>query len=118
MAMEQAVKEGVSFALTDEQRALRELAHEFAEKEIRPKAAEYDEHQTHPADVIARAHEIGLMNLHIPVEHGGPELSVFDGGLVNEELCWGCSGMGTAIMLNGLGAGPAIIARTDAPKRQ
>ncbi len=70
--MATTVGTGVSFALTEEQRALRDLAHEFAEKEIRPKAAEYDEHQTHPADVIARAHEIGLMNLHVPVEYGGP----------------------------------------------
>ena len=116
--MATTVGTGISFALTEEQRALRDLAREFAEKEIRPKAAEYDEHQTHPADVIARAHEIGLMNLHIPVEYGGPDLSVFDGGLVNEELCWGCSGMGTAIMVNGLGAGPVIIAGSEEQKRR
>ena len=65
---------GLSFALTDEQKALRELAHEFAEKEIRPKAAEYDEHPTHPADVIAKAHEVGLMNLARPEELGGAGL--------------------------------------------
>ena len=95
--IEQAVAEGVSFTLTEEQRALRELAHEFAAKEIRPKAAEYDVHMTHPADVIAKAHEVGLMNLHVPAEYGGPELSLFDGVLVGEELSWGCSGIGTAI---------------------
>jgi acyl-CoA dehydrogenase len=77
---------GVSFGLTEEQRALRALAHEFAEKEIRPKAAEYDEHATHPADVIAQAHECGLMNVHVPEEHGGPGLPVFEGMLVGEEL--------------------------------
>ena len=74
MATAAAIGTGVSFALTDEQRALRELAHEFAEKEIRPKAAEYDEHQTHPADVIAKAHEVGLMNPHVPEELGGAGL--------------------------------------------
>jgi acyl-CoA dehydrogenase len=114
---EQGVADGVSFALSDEQRALRELAHEFAAKEIRPKAAEYDEHQTHPADVIARAHEIGLMNVHIPAEYGGAELGLLEGTLVGEELCWGCSGMGTAIAVNGLGAGPVVIAGTDEQKR-
>jgi acyl-CoA dehydrogenase len=66
MATTEAIGTGVSFALTDEQRALRELAHDFAEREIRPKAAEYDEHATHPADVIAKAHETGLMNVHLP----------------------------------------------------
>ena len=61
--IEEAVQGGVSFALTDEQKELRALAREFAEKEIRPKAAEYDVAMKHPADVIAKAHELGLMNL-------------------------------------------------------
>ena len=61
---------------------------------------------THPADVIAKAHELGLMNLHIPVEYGGLGLGAFDGMLVGEELNWGCTGIGTSIGANGLGAGP------------
>jgi acyl-CoA dehydrogenase len=75
---ERAVAGGPAFSLTDEQRALRELAHDFAEKEIRPKTAEYDVHMTHPADVLAKAHTVGLMNLHIPAEYGGAELSLLD----------------------------------------
>jgi len=116
--VEQGVAGGISFALTDEQKALRELAHEFAEKEIRPKEAVYDEHQTHPADVIAKAHEVGLMNLNIPEAYGGPGLGCFDGLLVGEELNWGCSGIGTAIGCNGLGAGPVLVAGTEEQKRQ
>src|SRR5919206_137404 len=50
--LEERLETGVSFALTDEQKALRELAHEFAEREIRPRAAKYDERQQHPADVV------------------------------------------------------------------
>ena len=52
--IETGLANGVSFALTDEQKELRALAREFAEKEIRPKSAEYDEHQTHPAEVVGR----------------------------------------------------------------
>src|ERR687896_150367 len=115
---EAAVAGGVSFALTDEQKELRALAREFAEKEIRPKAAEYDEHQTHPADVIAKAHELGLMNLHVPGSLGGPELPAFDSMLVGEELSWGCSGIGTSISANGLGAAPVLIAGTDEQKER
>ena len=89
--VEHAAATGPSFALSDEQKALRELAREFAEKEIRPKAAEYDEHQTHAAEVVAKAHEVGLMNLNVPAEYGGPELSLFEGAIVSEELCWGCA---------------------------
>ena len=47
--LEERTAGGVSFGLTDEQKALRELAHDFAEREIRPKEREYDEHSTHPA---------------------------------------------------------------------
>ncbi|HEY7794036.1 MAG TPA: acyl-CoA dehydrogenase family protein [Gaiellaceae bacterium] len=116
--IEERVETGVSFELTDEQKGLRALAREFAEKEIRPKAAGYDEHQTHPADVIAKAHELGLMNIHVPEEYGGPGLPGFDGMLIGEELNWGCSGIGTSILANTLGAGPVLIAGSDEQKRQ
>src|SRR5438128_10912029 len=109
---------GVSFALTDEQKALRELAHEFAEKEIRPRAAEYDEKSIHPADVIAKAHELGLMNAHIPEEYGGLGLSGFDGMLIGEELSWGCSGIAVSIVANTLGAAPLLIAGTDEQRQR
>ncbi len=119
MAMtEQSVASGISFALTDEQRALRELAHEFAEREIRPKAAEYDEHSTHPADVIAKAHEVGLMNPHVPEEVGGVGLGAIEGILVGEELCWGCSGIGTSIVANILGALPVMVAGSEDQRRR
>ena len=116
--VEETTTSGVSFALTDEQRDLRALAHEFAEKEIRPRAAEYDEHSTHPADVIAKAHELGLMNVHIPEEFGGPGLSIFDGILVGEELSWGCAGITVSIVANTLGAAPVVLAGTDEQKQR
>jgi acyl-CoA dehydrogenase len=116
--LEQTTTTGVSFGLTDEQRDLRALAHEFAEKEIRPRAAEYDENSTHPEDVIAKAHELGLMNIHIPEEFGGPGLSAFDGILIGEELSWGCSGMAVSITANGLGAAPVLLSGTDEQKRE
>jgi acyl-CoA dehydrogenase len=115
-ATEQAVAGGVSFALTDEQKELRRLAREFATKEIRPVAAEHDVHMRHPVEVIAKAHEVGLMNLHVPVEYGGLGLSAFDGMLVGEEVNWGCTGIGTSIGANGLGAGPLLIAGSDEQK--
>jgi acyl-CoA dehydrogenase len=118
MATAEAIGTGVSFALSDEQRALKELAHEFAEKEIRPRAAEYDEHQTHPADVIAKAHDVGLMNPHIPEELGGAGLGSMDGAILGEELCWGCAGIGTAIVANILGALPMLIAGTEEQQRE
>jgi acyl-CoA dehydrogenase len=109
---------GVSFALTDEQKELRALAREFATKEIRPKAAECDVAMRHPAEMIEQAHALGLMNLHVPLEYGGLGLGTFDGMLVGEELNWGCTGIGTSLGANSLGAGPVLIAGTDEQKAQ
>src|ERR687885_1433138 len=116
--MATTVGAGVSFALTEEQKALRALAREFAEKEMRPRAAAYDEHSTHPADVIAKAHSLGLMNVHIPEEYGGLGLPGLDGSLIGEELSWGCSGMAVSIVANTLGAGPVLLAGSDEQKRE
>src|SRR5689334_9933626 len=113
--VEQAVG-GVSFALSDEQKELRSLARAFATNEIRPRAAQYDVSMTHPVDVIEMAHALGLMNLHVPAEYGGLGLNAFDGMLVGEELNWGCTGIGTSLGANGLGAGPVIIAGTEEQK--
>jgi acyl-CoA dehydrogenase len=118
MATTDATATGVSFALTEEQKALRELARDFADNEIRPKAAVYDEHSTHPEDVIAKAHELGLMNIHVPEELGGLGLGAFEGMLVGEELNRGCSGIGTSIGANGLGAGPVILAGSEEQKAE
>src|SRR5579885_1650052 len=109
---------GISFALTEEQKELRRLARSFAEREIRPREAECDAQMRHPAEVIAKAHELGLMNLHVPERYGGPGLPTFDGMLVGEELYWGCSGIGTSITANGLGSGPVIGFGSDEQKRE
>src|SRR5262249_49625130 len=118
MAAIEQLTEGISFALSDEQRALRELAREFADNEIRPKAAPYDEHATPPADVIVKAHDVGLMNVHLPEEYGGPGLSAFAGMLIGEELSWGCSGIAVSLIANTLGAAPVMLAGTDEQKRE
>ena len=52
----------VDFTLTDEQKNLREMAHDFAVKEIRPVAWEYDRDGTWPEEIIKKAWEVGLMN--------------------------------------------------------
>jgi acyl-CoA dehydrogenase len=116
--MERGLATGISFELSDEQKALRHLAREFAENEIRPKAAEYDERSTHPKDVVEKAHEVGLMNPHIPEEFGGLGLPGFDGMLIGEELSRGCAGIAVSIVANTLGAGPVLLAGTDDQKRE
>jgi acyl-CoA dehydrogenase len=108
----------VDFTLTDEQKALRELAHDFAEKEIRPKAWEYDKDGTWPQDIIDKAWEVGLMNTHIPEEYGGPGVGYLDGCLIEEELSWGCSGIQTSVGCNGLATAPVILAASEELKKE
>ena len=108
----------VDFTLTDEQKDLRELAHNFAEKEIRKVAWEYDRDGTWPQDIIDKAWEVGLMNTHIAEEYGGPGLDYLSGCLIEEEMGWGCSGIGTSLMANGLASAPVSIGGTEEAKKK
>jgi acyl-CoA dehydrogenase len=108
----------IDFSLTDEQKSLRELAHAFAQHEIRPVAWEYDRDATWPQEIIDQAHEIGLMNTHVPEEYGGPGLSALDGCLIEGELGWGCSGIATSLGANGLAAAPVLPAGSEDVKRE
>ena len=76
----------IQLELSDEQKSLIELARQFGEKEMAPVAAHYDKTMEYPMPVIKKAHEVGLMNTHIPQDFGGLGLSVFDGCLIAEEL--------------------------------
>jgi acyl-CoA dehydrogenase len=108
----------VDFTLTDEQQALQDMAHDFAEKEIRPVAWEYDRDATWPEAVLRKAWELGLMNAHLPEEYGGPGVSAFEGALIEEELSWGCSGIATSIAANGLATVPILLGASEALKRR
>ena len=107
----------VDFTLTDEQKDLRELAHNFAEREIRPVAWDYDRDGTWPQEIIEKAWEVGLMNAHVPEEYGGPGLDFLSGCLIEEEFGWGCSGIGTSLAANGLAMTPVSLGGSEEIKR-
>jgi acyl-CoA dehydrogenase len=108
----------VDFTLTDEQKALREMARDFAEKEIRPVAWEFDRDGTWPQQILEKAWELGLMNSHIPEEYGGPGVSYLEGTLIEEELSWGCSGIATSIGANGLATAPLALGGSEELKKK
>ena len=108
----------MDFTLTDEQKDLRELAHNFAEREIRKVAWEYDKDGTWPQEIIEKGWEVGLMNTHIPEEYGGPGLDFLSGCLIEEEFGWGCSGIGTSLAANGLAMTPVAIGGSEDIKRR
>ncbi|UTI65787.1 acyl-CoA dehydrogenase family protein [Paraconexibacter antarcticus] len=108
----------VDFTLTDEQKNLRELAHDFAEKEIRPVAWELDKESTFPRAIIDKAFEVGLMNTHVEEQYGGPGLSYLDGCIIEEELSWGCSGVQTSLGCNGLASAPVFLGGSEEVKKE
>jgi acyl-CoA dehydrogenase len=108
----------VDFTLTDEQKDLRELANSFAEKEMRRVAWEYDKDGTWPQDIIDKAWEVGLMNTHIPEAYGGPGLDYLSGCIIEEEVGWGCSGIGTSLMANGLASAPVTLGGSEETKKK
>jgi len=108
----------VDFSLTDEQKNLRELAHDFAAREIRPVAWELDRDSTWPQAIIDKAHEVGLMNTHLPEQYGGPGLDYLDGCIIEEELSWGCSGVQTSLGANGLASAPVMLGGSEDVKRE
>src|SRR3954453_16426683 len=94
------------------------MTHDFAEKEMRPRAWEYDKDGTWPEDVLKKAWELGLMNSHIPEEYGGPGASYLDGTLIEEEIGWGCSGIGTSLAANGLALAPLGLGGSEELKKE
>src|SRR5712692_3884093 len=91
----------MDFSLTEEQRELQKWAHEFAEKEIRPVAAQYDETEEFPWPVVKKAAEVGLygFDLYAQYQSDSTGLSL---PIIMEEICWGCAGIGLAIFGTGL----------------
>ena len=108
----------VDFTLTEEQESIRALAHDFAEKAIRPLAWEYDKHGTWPEVIINKAWELGLMNPQLPAAYGGVGASYLDGCLIGEELAWGCAAIATTLGANQLAAAPVLLGGSEELKKE
>ncbi len=108
----------LSFEISEEQKQLKQTAHDFAVNEIIPVAAKYDEEEKFPWEVMKKAWEVGLLNLEAPPECGGLGLGVLDTILVHEEINYGCAGMATIMAANELASTPIIVAGNDEQKQR
>src|SRR5947209_20287187 len=86
----------LSFDLTDEQREIRDWVHDFAEREIRPVAHQYDESEEFPWPVVKKAAEVGLYSVDFLQQSFADPTGIMS-ALVAEELTWGCAGIALAI---------------------
>lgn len=91
----------MDFTLSEEQLELKKWAHEFAEKEIRPVAPEYDESEEFPWPVLKKAAEAGLYSLDIYMQAQSDPTGLTL-PILMEETFWGCAGIGLALFGTGL----------------
>ena len=103
----------IGFTLSEQQQALKDHAHDFALREMRPRANHHDQTMEYPWEVLRLAHAAGLMNTHVPERWGGLGLGCLDGTILAEELAWGCTGIGTAMEANGLALEPVLAGASD-----
>jgi len=108
----------VDFQLTEEELARQELARKFAESEMKPVAAKYDQSHEFAWDVIKKAFQAGFLSCSIPSEYGGGGLGALDTAVVSEELAAGCAGLFTSMMANSLALTPIILFGTEAQKKK
>jgi acyl-CoA dehydrogenase len=104
----------VSFELSEDQREIRDWVHNFAEREIRPVAAQYDETEEFPWPVVKRAAEIGLYGHEFLAQTYADQTGIMP-ALVAEELSWGCAGI--ALALQGSGLPVAAIVNQGTPEQ-
>lgn len=80
----------MDFILTEEQAAMREMAKNFADKEMAPYAAEWDEKHIFPVETLRMAAKLGLGALYVHSDVGGTDLSRLDSAIIFEELATAC----------------------------
>ncbi|MCL1042375.1 acyl-CoA dehydrogenase family protein [Shewanella marisflavi] len=81
----------MDFNLNEDQRQFAELATQFAQEELAPFAAKWDEEHHFPKDVIQKAGELGFCSLYSPESEGGMGLSRLDSSIIFEQLAMGCT---------------------------
>ena len=108
----------IDFELTEEQRALIDMAKRFTRERIIPVAAACDRDAKFPREVFEEAWKIGLVNPTLPTEYGGAGLSDVDSSLITEELAYGCTGIQTSMTANTLALTPIKLGGTEEQKKK
>jgi acyl-CoA dehydrogenase len=108
----------IDFSLSDEQKALQDLAQKFTQKEITPIALKYDKEPFIPDQILKKAHAAGLMNMTTPKEYGGHGMGMVNASLITTEIHAGCAGIGGMIGINSLACGPILVGGSKEQKRR
>ena len=108
----------MDYLLTEEQQMIKELCHQIAEEKIKPVAAEYDEKNEFPWDLVKVMADSDIFGVYIPEEYGGMGGGVMEMAIATEELSWGCGGIALAFAATGLGTYPILLYANDEQKEK
>ncbi|MHC1584709.1 MAG: acyl-CoA dehydrogenase family protein, partial [Candidatus Syntropharchaeia archaeon] len=108
----------MNFDLTEEQKMIKKMVREFAEKELAPKAKEIDESGEYPWENIRKAAEQNLMGVPFPVEYGGAGADMVSYAIVVEELSRACATTGLICYVNSMCAFPIHLRGTEEQKKK
>jgi alkylation response protein AidB-like acyl-CoA dehydrogenase len=90
------------FDLTDDQRAIQEMAQKFTADAITPHAAEWDEKHIFPRDTIKAAAELGFASIYVSEESGGIGLGRLEAALIMEAMAYGCPSTSAFISIHNM----------------
>jgi alkylation response protein AidB-like acyl-CoA dehydrogenase len=108
----------MDFSLSPEQKQIRDMVAEFADEEIAPRAAEIDETDEFPADLVAEMGELGLMGMPFPEEYGGAGLDYHSYAIGLEEISRASGGLGTVVAAHTSLAGNMLYAFGNEEQKQ
>ncbi len=108
----------LNYLLSEEQVMMRELAGKVADEKIKPLAAECDEKEEFPWEIMKLLAQSDLFGVYIPEEYGGLGGGVLELALVTEELSRACGGIAVCFAATGLGTYPIILYGNEAQKKK
>jgi alkylation response protein AidB-like acyl-CoA dehydrogenase len=94
----------MDFQLSEEQRAFRNVARNFAREEMMPHARHWDEHSVFPVEALRKAAALGFGGIYVREDVGGAALSRLDAAIIFEELAQGCTSTAAYISIHNMAA--------------
>jgi hypothetical protein len=92
----------MNFELTEDQRAIEDVARRFAEERLAPYAAEWDANEHFPIDALREAAALGFASIYVKSDVGGSEMSRLDAAIIFEELSAGCTSTAAFISIHNM----------------
>jgi alkylation response protein AidB-like acyl-CoA dehydrogenase len=108
----------MSFDLTSEQRAFRDVMRNFVDERIAPQAARYDREQAFPQESFDACVEMELPSLSVPEAYGGAGADMVTQAIMAEELARGCASTSVTMLISKLGMLPVMNFASEEIKRE